>query len=47
MSVVTAAVMVAALAGWGQVLRVITLEQHARMYDGQDAGGPAMPDQYT
>jgi hypothetical protein len=47
MSVVTAAVMVAALAGWGQVLRVITLEQHARMYDGQDAGGPGMPDQYT
>jgi hypothetical protein len=32
MSVITAAVMVAALAGWGQVLRVITLEQHARMY---------------
>jgi hypothetical protein len=32
MSVMTAAVMVAALAGWGQVLRVITLEQHARMY---------------
>src|SRR5262245_8542639 len=32
MSVVTAAVMIAALAGWGQVLRVITLEQHSRMY---------------
>lgn len=41
MSVITAAVMVAALAGWGQVLRVITLEQHARMYAGQDTGGPA------
>ncbi|HEX5088686.1 MAG TPA: DUF4328 domain-containing protein [Nocardioides sp.] len=36
MSVITAAVMVAALAGWGQVLRVITLEQHARMYAGRD-----------
>jgi heme/copper-type cytochrome/quinol oxidase subunit 2 len=33
-SVVTAAVMVAALAGWGQVLRAITLEQHERMYAG-------------
>ncbi len=32
MSVITAAVMVAALAGWGQVLRVVTLEQHDRMY---------------
>jgi heme/copper-type cytochrome/quinol oxidase subunit 2 len=32
MSVMTAAVMVAALAGWGEVLRVITLEQHQRMY---------------
>jgi heme/copper-type cytochrome/quinol oxidase subunit 2 len=32
MSVITAAVMIAALAGWGQVLRVVTLEQHARMY---------------
>ena len=32
MSVVTAAVMVAALAGWGEVLRAITLEQHQRMY---------------
>ena len=32
MSVITAAVMLAALAGWGQVLRVVTLEQHARMY---------------
>ena len=31
-SIVTAALMVAALVGWGQVLRVITLEQHARMY---------------
>ena len=31
-SVITAAVMLAALAGWGQVLRVITLEQHERMY---------------
>ena len=31
-SVITAAVMVAALAGWGQVLRAITLEQHERMY---------------
>jgi heme/copper-type cytochrome/quinol oxidase subunit 2 len=41
MSVITAAVMVAALAGWGQVLRVITLEQHARMYT------VAPPDQDT
>jgi hypothetical protein len=32
MSVMTAAVMLAALAGWGQVLRAITLEQHERMY---------------
>jgi hypothetical protein len=32
MSIITAAVMIAALAGWGQVLRVITVEQHARMY---------------
>ena len=32
LSVMTAAVMVAALAGWGQVLWVITAEQHARMY---------------
>ena len=32
MTVMTAAVMVAALAGWGQVLRAITLEQHERMY---------------
>jgi TRAP-type C4-dicarboxylate transport system permease small subunit len=31
-SVITAAVMIAALAGWGQVLRAITLEQHERMY---------------
>ena len=31
-SVMTAAVMVAALAGWGQVLRAITVEQHERMY---------------
>ncbi len=31
-SIVTAAVMIAALAGWGQVLRAITLEQHERMY---------------
>ena len=31
-SVITAAVMLAALAGWGQVLRAITLEQHERMY---------------
>jgi heme/copper-type cytochrome/quinol oxidase subunit 2 len=35
MSVITAAVMVAALAGWGEVLRVVTLEQHARMYAEQ------------
>ncbi|HET6938816.1 MAG TPA: DUF4328 domain-containing protein [Nocardioides sp.] len=35
MSVITAAVMIAALAGWGQVIRVITLEQHARMYAEQ------------
>ncbi len=33
-SVITAAVMIAALAGWGQVLRAITLEQHERMYGG-------------
>jgi hypothetical protein len=32
MSAITAAVMVAALAGWGQVLRAITVEQHERMY---------------
>ncbi len=32
MSAITAAVMVAALAGWAQVLRVITVEQHQRMY---------------
>jgi len=32
MSAITAAVMVAALAAWAQVLRVITLEQHERMY---------------
>jgi hypothetical protein len=32
LSVITAAVMVAALAGWGQVLRVVTVEQHTRMY---------------
>ena len=31
-SVITAAVMLAALAGWGQVLRAITVEQHERMY---------------
>jgi heme/copper-type cytochrome/quinol oxidase subunit 2 len=37
MSVITAAVMIAALAGWGQVLRVITLEQHARMYADRPA----------
>jgi hypothetical protein len=34
MSVLTAAVMVAALAAWAEVLRVITLEQHERMYGG-------------
>jgi TRAP-type C4-dicarboxylate transport system permease small subunit len=33
MSAMTAAVMVAALVGWGQVLRAITLEQHERMYN--------------
>ena len=38
MSVMTAAVMVAALAGWGQVMRAITIEQHERMY----SGGPAV-----
>src|SRR4051794_37330942 len=43
MSIMTAAVMIAALAGWGQVLRVITLEQHARMYDGQKGAGPGTP----
>jgi len=32
MSVITAAVMVAALAAWAEVLRVVTVEQHARMY---------------
>ena len=32
LSVLTAAVLVAALAGWGQVLRAVTLEQHARIY---------------
>jgi hypothetical protein len=32
LSVMTAAVMVAALAGWGQVLRAVTVEQHERMY---------------
>jgi hypothetical protein len=32
MSAITAAVMVAALAGWAEVLRVVTLEQHQRMY---------------
>jgi heme/copper-type cytochrome/quinol oxidase subunit 2 len=32
MSVITAAVMVAALAAWAEVLRVVTLEQHERMY---------------
>jgi Domain of unknown function (DUF4328) len=32
LSVMTAAVMLAALAGWGQVLWVTTAEQHARMY---------------
>ena len=32
MSVITAAVMVAALAAWAEVLRVITVEQHERMY---------------
>jgi hypothetical protein len=37
MSVMTAAVMVAALAGWGEVLRAVTTEQHARMYAGPAA----------
>ena len=32
MSVMTAAVMLAALAGWGEVVRAITVEQHERMY---------------
>jgi TRAP-type C4-dicarboxylate transport system permease small subunit len=32
LSVISAALMVAALAGWGQVLRVITVEQHERIY---------------
>ena len=38
MSVITAAVMVAALAAWAEVLRVVTVEQHERMYGraGQD-----------
>jgi TRAP-type C4-dicarboxylate transport system permease small subunit len=34
-SVITAAVMVAALAGWGEVLRAITVEQHQAMYAGR------------
>ncbi|HRK45987.1 MAG TPA: DUF4328 domain-containing protein, partial [Nocardioides sp.] len=34
LSVITAAVMVAALAAWAEVLRVITIEQHERMYAG-------------
>ena len=29
--------------GWGQVLRVITLEQHARMYDGHPEVRPGRP----
>jgi hypothetical protein len=41
MSVITAAVMVAALAAWGEVLRVVTLEQHARMYAAAPAADVA------
>ena len=34
-SIVGAAVTIAALVGWGQVLRAVTLEQHQRMYAGR------------
>jgi hypothetical protein len=37
LSIIGAAVMIAALAGWGQVLRAVTTEQHGRMYGGRAA----------
>ena len=37
LSIIGAAVMIAALAGWGQVLRAVTTEQHGSMYGGRAA----------